>query len=60
MVSLTRWKKDEKEFDVKLTFDGRNSMVCRIPKPILDLLGNPDGLRFTVKGKTIEINPNRL
>ncbi|MHB8545746.1 MAG: hypothetical protein ACYDAJ_03165 [Nitrosotalea sp.] len=52
---MARWKKDEKEFGVKLTFDGRNSMVCRIPKPILDLLGNPEGLKFSIKGKTIVV-----
>jgi hypothetical protein len=56
---LTRWKKDEKEFGVKLTFDGRNSMVCRIPKPILDLLGNPEGIKFTIKGKTIVVMPDK-
>ena len=39
------------------TFDSKNSMICRIPKPILDLLGNPEGLKFTIKGKTIEITP---
>jgi len=33
---LTRWKKDEKEFSVKLTFDGANSTICRVPKPIIE------------------------
>jgi hypothetical protein len=55
---MTRWKKDKKEFEVKLTFDGKNSMICRIPKPILDLLGNPDGLKFTIQGKKIEVRPS--
>ena len=50
---LTRWKKDAKEFPVSLSFDGTNSMTCRIPKPILELLGEPDGIKFIIKGANI-------
>jgi len=50
---LTRWKKDEKEFDVKITDDGKNSFICRVPKPILKFLGQPSGIRFVIQGKKI-------
>jgi len=52
---LTRWKKDQKEFSVKLTFDGANSTICRVPKPIIEFLGNPENLKFVIKGKGIII-----
>ncbi|MDE1829230.1 MAG: hypothetical protein KGI25_02795 [Thaumarchaeota archaeon] len=55
---MTRWKKDEKEFDVKLTFDGTNSWVCRVPKPILEKLGMPEKIKFVLEGKKIEVKPS--
>ena len=50
---LTRWKKDQKEFSVKLAFDGKNSTICRVPKPIVEFLGNPENLKFVIRGKGI-------
>jgi len=52
---LTRWKKDEKEFEVKLSDDGKNSIICRVPKPILEMLGNPESIKFTILGKKIVV-----
>jgi len=50
---LPRWKKDTKEFSVKLTFDGANSKICRVPKPIIDFLGEPENIKFVIRGKGI-------
>ena len=52
---MTRWKKDETDFPVKLSDDGRHSVICRIPKPILQFLNNPDSIRFVIEGKKIMI-----
>ncbi len=52
---MTRWGRDQTEFTVRLSFDGRNSMSCRIPKPILDLLGDPDMLTFKLEGGKITV-----
>ena len=52
---LTRWKKDETEFHVALSFDGTSSKRCRIPKPIIDMLGDPNTLKFVVRGNTITV-----
>ena len=52
---MTRWKKDENDFCVKLSDDGRHSTICRIPKPILELLNNPTSIRFVVENKKIKI-----
>jgi len=52
---LTRWKKDETEFPVRLTDDGKNSTICRVPKPILEILGKPSGIKFVIQGKKIVV-----
>ncbi|MBM3910918.1 MAG: hypothetical protein FJ356_04655 [Thaumarchaeota archaeon] len=52
---LTRWKKDAKEFGVRITEDNSGSLLCRIPKPVFEFLGAPDGLKFMIKGKNIVI-----
>jgi hypothetical protein len=50
---MTRWKKDETEFTVKLTDDGKNGIICRVPKPIRDRLGSPKSIKFLIVGKKI-------
>lgn len=50
---MTRWKKDESDFLVKLSDDGRHSTICRIPKPILQFLNNPKSIRFVIDGRKI-------
>lgn len=52
---MTRWKKDETEFDVRLTDDGKDSIICRVPKPIIELLGKPDGIKFIIQNKKIVV-----
>jgi len=50
---LSRWKKDEKEFSVTLGDDKSGSLICRVPKPILDRLGSPSSIKFVILGKKI-------
>ncbi len=56
---VTRWKKDAKEFHVSLSAnnnrDGSQSMTCRVPKPILEILGDPNGLKFLIKNRSIVV-----
>ena len=56
---MTRWRKDATEFDVKLNTsrnrDGSESMVCRVPKPIVAALGGPDSIRFLINGKAVTV-----
>lgn len=54
---LTRWKEGEKKFEVKLTNDFRGSIYCRVPKPIIEMLGNPEKIKFEVLRKTIRVIP---
>lgn len=36
-----------------LSFDGTNSKRCRIPKPIIEFLGEPENLKFVIRGKGV-------
>ncbi|MXX21418.1 MAG: hypothetical protein F4Y82_02670 [Cenarchaeum sp. SB0665_bin_23] len=55
---MTRWAKDTKEFTVRLykskNRDATPSLLCRVPRPLVKLLGDPSSLKFCVKdGKVI-------
>ena len=54
---MTSWPKDAKEFTVSITHNRqRGTSYSYIPKPILRMLGNPDGLKFTVRDGYIEVS----
>ena len=56
---MTRWKKDAKEFDVSLSRsknrDGSESLICRIPKPIIESLDSPDSILFKLGKNKISV-----
>ena len=53
---MTVWPKDAKEFTVSVIHNRqRRTSYIYIPKPILQILGNPDGLKFTVRDGHIEV-----
>ena len=52
---MTRWKKDETEFTVSVSSNG-HSRSCRIPKPVLEMLGSPESVTFRVKNNKIMVD----
>lgn len=52
---MTRWKKDETEFKVSLFIDKSRGSMCIIPKPIVEILGEPEHIKFVLRGKKIEV-----
>ena len=53
---MTRWKKDVKEFEVGVNFVEGRGYSSSIPKPIMELLGNPNSIKFVIrKGNRIEV-----
>lgn len=52
---MTRWKKGETRFTVRVSVN-RHLRVCRIPKPIVEMLGDPESVTFSVKGGRITVN----
>lgn len=53
---MPRWKKDAKEFKVTVNYEEKRGYQSYIPKPIMLMLGNPESLKYTVKGSKIEIS----
>ena len=48
------WRKDATEFTVSVIRNRqRQTSYSYIPKPVLDRLGNPDGLKFIFRGDDI-------
>ncbi len=56
---MTRWKKNETEFRVKMHHyknrDGSGTSSCRIPSPIINYMGKPNELIFVINNKTGEV-----
>ena len=48
---MPKWKKGETKFTVRISYDNRRGIQAYIPKPIMELLGNPDKITFTIRGK---------
>jgi len=52
---MPKWKKDAKEFTVTVNHHETRGDLMYIPKPIMELLGEPEKITFEVKGKKIEV-----
>lgn len=46
---MAKWKKGQKEFIVSLRYHERRGSTASIPKPILEHLGDPNGIKFEIK-----------
>ena len=57
---MPKWKKDAKEFTVSVNFNTNRGYQSSIPKPIIDILGDPEKVTFVVKGKDIQIVPAKM
>jgi len=53
---MPKWKKDAKEFVVKVNYEEKRGYQSYIPRPIMLKLGAPESLKYTVKGNKIEIS----
>ena len=53
---MTSWAKDAKEFTVYIIPNkARMTNYSYIPKPILEMLGNPKRLKFVIKDRHVEV-----
>ena len=46
---MPKWKKDTKEFEVGVNYVDNRVASSSIPKPIIEMLGNPESIKFIVK-----------
>lgn len=51
---MTRWKKGETEFPVRVSSNG-HTKSCRIPKPVLESLGVPTRIKFVLDGGQVRV-----
>jgi hypothetical protein len=56
---VPKWKKDETEFPVNVSYHETRGYQAYIPKPIMDMLDNPDAIKFVIKGKKVEVQPHK-
>ena len=59
---MPRWKKGQKEFTVSVTYHEHRGYQSYLPRPIMEMLGNPKAIKFIVKninGK-IEVEAGKL
>ena len=52
---MPKWKKDSSEFTVSISYSDTRGSQSYIPKPIIDFLGEPESLKFIIKGKIIQV-----
>jgi len=56
---MPKWKKDAKEFVVGVSYNERRGDQAYLPKPVVEVLGKPESIKFTIKGKKVEITPEK-
>lgn len=56
---MPKWKKDETEFPVNVSRHETRGYQSYLPKPIMEILGNPDMIKFIIKGNKIEVVPHK-
>ena len=52
---MTRWKKDETKFNVKLQYHDTRGCMVIVPKPILQELHEPEKITFQLNKKNGKI-----
>lgn len=58
---MPKWKRDQKEFSVSVTYHEHRGCQAYLPKPIIEMLGNPKSIKFIVKdNKKIELKTGDL
>ena len=56
MPSMTKWSPGATDFTVAVTTNVQaGTRYSNIPKPVLVKLGNPDRIRFSIRGNTVVV-----
>ncbi len=55
---MPKWKDGAREFSVSVTYNELKGSQIRVPKPILERLGNPERIKFVIgRNDRIEVEP---
>lgn len=57
---MPKWKKDAKEFTVSVNFNESRGYQSSIPKPIIDLFGDPQKVKFVIDRGLVKILPVKI
>jgi hypothetical protein len=52
---MPRWKKEQKEFIVSVTYHEHRGYQSYIPKPIMEMLGSSKTIKFIIKKEKVEL-----
>jgi hypothetical protein len=52
---MGKWKKDATEFTVSVSFVDKRGYQSYVPKPVMEVLGEPESITYLVKGKKVEV-----
>lgn len=56
---MPKWSKDATEFTVNVFYSDDKGSQVRIPKPVLEKIGNPDKITFVIDGNDVRISPTK-
>jgi hypothetical protein len=56
---MPKWKKDQIEFPVTVSSHETRGFQAYIPKPLMEILGNPKSIKFVIHGKEIHVEPHK-
>lgn len=51
-----KWKKDATEFRVGLFYDDRRGCMMTVPKPVLEKMGKPASIMFSIRNGRITVS----
>jgi hypothetical protein len=52
---MPRWKKDQTEFTVRVTYHEHRGYQTYIPRPVMEMLGKPKSITFIIKNRKIGV-----
>lgn len=59
MIFVPKWKKNATEFTVSVNHNEARGYQSSLPKPVMELLGNPESIKFVIKGKKVEVSAQK-
>lgn len=58
IIVVPKWKKDQMEFPVTVSSHETRGFQAYIPKPLMEMLGNPKSIKFVIHGSEIHVEPH--
>ncbi|MGH2639048.1 MAG: hypothetical protein ACRDF4_07190 [Rhabdochlamydiaceae bacterium] len=52
---MPKYKENASEFSVSVNYNEHRGYAATIPRPIMEFLGKPDKITYSIKGKKVEV-----